>query len=400
MLHVKWLRAGILFAVAATGSISCGETTMTVPNPQSGLVAVPALEQFLNSAQQESRELLIDGRVTNIEWDIAGNPSIILLDGDGVGANYYVSVRSIWTKNRFGENDGFFLLLQWPDRTENRLEHPLVTSADVLSDTGDTLIYCATNDALVNEAYWTRSPAEEDEVTIEFFSDSLGSYPADVWRWGAETTDPATPVSDTEFTGAGLDGDNYGSTYHPGAGWLEDLYDTGASPVRDLGSWTYMNSNTLAGSNVPLFIASKGTRDTRLNRAKPIEYVLWKSVEKPMDRCEYENPIRLDNAGEKDKTWNPGDYVPSFRLSLPDSVTSQADVIGKGLWFEGKWALEIRRDLVTRSIVPLPGGIPQPPWTDDIQMMPGRTYSMRISIFDGTTGATSRSGLIPIYLRP
>ena len=113
---------------------------MTVPNPQSGLVAVPALEQFLNSAQQESRELLIDGRVTNIEWDVAGNPSIILLDGDGVGANYYVSVRSIWTKNRFGENDGFFLLLQWPDRTENRLEHPLVTSADVLSDTGDTLI--------------------------------------------------------------------------------------------------------------------------------------------------------------------------------------------------------------------------------------------------------------------
>lgn len=400
MLHVKWLRAGVLFAIAAAGSISCGETSPTVPNPKTGVVAVQASEQFLNSAQQESRELLIDGRVTNIEWDIAGNPSIILVQGDNHGSNYYVSVRSVWTKDRFGADDGFLLLLQWPDRSEDRLEHPLVTSADVISDTGDSLIDCTIDDTLVRESSWSRSPLREDQVTIDFYSDSLGSYPADVWRWGAETTDPATPVNDTEFTGAALDGDNYGSTYHPGAGWLEDSYDTGGGPIRDAGHYTYQDSNTLPGSNVPLFIASKGTRDTRLNRAKPVEYVLWKSVAKPMGPCEYDNPIRLDNAGERDKTWNPGDYVPSFLLSLPDSTSSQGDVIGKGLWQDGKWALEVRRDLVTRSIVKLSGGILPPPWTDDVQMTPGRTYTMRITIFDGTTGATSRSGLIPVYLRP
>ena len=421
MLHVKWLRAGVLFAVAAAGTISCGENTMTVPNSQNGVISVPATEQFLNSAQQESRELLIDGRMTNIEWDITGNPAVVLVQGDGVGGNYYVTVQSLWTRDRFGATDGFFLLLQWPDRTENRLEHPLVTTANVLADVadtlfntnpagntdtlfiapGDTLINCSTGStALVDEANWSRSPAEEDEITIEFFSDSLGSYPADVWRWGAETTDPATPVNATEFTGAALDGDNYGSTYHPGAGWLEDLYDIGGGPVRDAGAWTYVTENSSSGSNVPFFIASKGTRDTRLNRAKPIEYVLWRSVDKPIGPCEYENPIRLDNAGERDKTWNPGDYVPSFCLSLPDSTSSQADVIGKGAWIDGKWGLEIRRDLVTRSIILDPGGIPKPPWTDDVQMTPGRTYSMRITIFDGTSGAISRSGLIPIYLRP
>jgi hypothetical protein len=417
MLHVKWLRAGILFAIAAAGSISCGETSPTVPNPKTGVIAVPASEQFLNSAQQESRELLIDGRVTNIEWDIAGNPSIILVQGDNPGSNYYVSVRSVWTKDRFGAYDGFLLLLQWADRTENRLEHPLICHANALADApdtvinapgdttfiaiGDTLTDCHTGDnTLVRESSWSRSPAKEDQVTIDFYSDSLGSYPADVWRWGAETTDPATPVNETEFTNAGVDGDNYGSTYHPGAGWLEDSYDTGSGPIRDAGHYTYEDSNTLPGSNVPRFIASKGTRDTRLNRAKPVEFVLWKSVAKPMGPCEVDNPIRLDNAGERDKTWNPEDYVPSFLLSLPDSTTSQADVIGKGAWTDGKWALEIRRDLVTRSIVKLPGGILLPPWTDDVQMTPGRTYSMRISIFDGTTGATSRSGLIPVYLRP
>ncbi len=418
MLQVRWLRAGVLFAVAAAGSISCGETKMTVPNPQSGIVSVAASEQFLNSAQQESRELLIDGRVTDIEWALTGQPSIILVDGAGTGGNYYVSVRSLWTKNRFGDNDGFLLLLQWPDRTENRLEHPLVTNANVIADepdtiyatnppdttyiaVGDTLIDCTKgNTTLTDESSWTRSPAEEDEVTIEFFSDANGSYPADVWRWGAETTDPATPVSDTEFAGAAASGDNYGSTTHPGAGYLEDLFDIGGGPVRDPGNYTYMNDNFAPGSNVPLNIVSKGVRDTRLNRAKPVDYVLWKSVEEPMTACHLQNPIRLDNAGERDKTWNPGDYVPSFRLTLPDSVTSQADVIGKGAWLDGKWALEIRRDLVTRSITAIASGVPAPPWTDDIQMVPGRTYSIRITIFDGTTGATSRSGLVPIYLRP
>jgi hypothetical protein len=286
--------------------------------------------------------------------------------------------------------------LQWPDRTENRLEHPLVTSADVISDAGDSLIDCSTDNALVRESSWSRSPDREDQVTIDFYSDSLGSYPADVWRWGAETTDPATPVNPTEFTGAPLTGEDYGSTYHPGAGWLEDLYDTGGGAVRDAGHYTYEDSNTLPGSNVPLFIASKGTRDVRLNRGKPTEFVLWKYTAKPMGPCEVDNPIRLDNAGERDKTWNPGDYVPSFQLSLPDSTSSQADVIGKGLWQDGKWALEIRRDLVTRK---LGGGIAEPPWTDDVQMTPGRTYAMRITIFDGTTGATSRSGLIPISLK-
>jgi hypothetical protein len=126
---------------------------------------------------------------------------------------------------------------------------------------------------------------------------------------------------------------------------------------------------------------------------------LWNYTAKPHTRCQYENPIRLDNAGERDKTWNPGDYVPSFLLDLPDSTTSQADVIGKGAWLDGKWALEIRRDLVARSIIK-DGGVARPPWTDDIQMVPGRTYSMRITIYDGATGSTSRSGLIPIYLRP
>ena len=94
-------------------------------------------------------------------------------------------------RHKFGETDGFYLLLEWPDRIENRLEQPLVTSADVLSDTGDTLIDCS-SDALIRESSWSRSPLKEDQLSIELFSDSLGSYPADVWRWGAETTDPCT----------------------------------------------------------------------------------------------------------------------------------------------------------------------------------------------------------------
>lgn len=399
MFRAGTVRAGILFAIAAAGTISCGETKFTQPNPKTDVVSVQGFERFLNSAQRESRELLIDGRVTNIEWDLTGNPSVILMQGAAGGASgsYYVLVRSLWTLNQFGETDAFYLLLQWPDRTENRLREPLVTSADVLSDLGDTLIDCRVDDTLVRETSWSRSTEQEDQAVIELFSDSLGSYPADVWRWGAETTDPVTPVNGTEFIGAVTDGDTLGSTTHPGAGFLEDLYDVGGSPVRDVGDWTYMHDNHNPGSNVPLFIASKGTRDTRLNRAKPTQYVLWRSVQKPFGACEIFNPIREDDAGVRDKTWNPGDYVSSFSASFP--TESQLDVIGKGLWLAGKWALEVRRDLITRF--PPAGqqqvGNPRP---DDVPLVPGRHYMMRITIYDGATKTSSQSSLVPIYLRP
>ncbi len=399
MFRAGIVRAGILIAIAAAGTISCGKSKLTQPNPKSDVVAVRGFERFLNSSQRESRELLIDGRVTNIEWDLTGNPSVILLQGGaGGGGNYYVLVRSLWTINQFNETDGFYLLLEWPDRTENRLQEPLITSADVLSDVGgDTLIHCQTNDTLIRESSWSRSSDQEDQVTIEMFSDSLGSFPADVWRWGAETTDLCTPVNGTEFVGANTTGDTLGATTHPGAGYFEDLYDMGGGPVRDVGNWTYILTNHNPGSNVPLFIVSKGTRDSRLNRAKPSQYVVWSYVEKPMGPCELNNPMREDDAGVRDKSWNPGDYVPSFRTSMPTG--SQRDVIGKGAWLAGKWALEVRRDLIARQ-PPDSSQVQGDPWPDDVQLVPGRRYLMRITIYDGATKTSSRSSLIPVYLRP
>jgi hypothetical protein len=400
MFRARFIRAGILFAMAAAGTISCGETKFTQPNPKGDVVAVQAFERFLNSSQRESRELLIDSRVTNIEWDLTGNPSVILMQGGGRGGSYYVLVRSLWTLNEFGETDGFYLLLQWPDRTENRLEEPLVTSADVFSDFGDTLINCRLgDDTLVRESSWSRSSKQEDELWIELYSDSTASFPADVWRWGAETTDPVTPVNMAEFAGA-ADGDSLGSTSHPGAGFLEDLYDMGGVAFRDFGDWTYMHENHNPGSNVPLFIASKGSRDTRLNRGHPTQYVLWRRVQKAFGPCEIFNPIREDDAGVRDKSWNPGDYVPSFSASFPSE--SQLDVIGKGAWLDGKWALEIRRDLTTLFQPPDIDGVRPPPRPrpDDVQLVPGRRYMMRITIYDGASKMSSQSQLFPIYLRP
>jgi hypothetical protein len=396
MISSKSIRAGILVAIAAAGSFSCGgETEFTQPNPQSDIVAVQTSEIFLNSPQQETRELLIDGRVTDIEWNLTGNPSIVLMEGvSGGGGNYYVSVRSMWTVDRFGAPDGILFLLQWPDLTEDRLEEPLVTSADVVSDQGDTLD-CAVDDALIREENWTRSGLQEDEVKIEFFSDELGSYPKDVWRWGASTTDFSSPVSATEFTGA-LGVDDAGSTEHPSASTMEDFFDMGGGALRDSGLTTYIPNHT-PGSNVPRRIVDKGTRDSRFNRGKPVPFVVWESVSKPFTKCELLNPIRIDEASERDKTWNPEDYVPSHRSRL--AKDSQADVLAKSGWIAGKWALEVRRDLIPRP-PDLLGGVPAPPWDDDVQIEPGRRYLMRISVTDGTTKATSRSPLVPVYLKP
>jgi len=64
----------------------------------------------------------------------------------------------------------------------------------------------------------------------------------------------------------------------------------------------------------------------------------------------------------------------------------------------GKWALEIRRDLTTRPAYDQPP--PPAPWSDDIQLVPGHRYMMRITVYDGSSKTSSRSQLFPIYLRP
>ncbi|HEX5030926.1 MAG TPA: hypothetical protein VFX78_05660 [Candidatus Eisenbacteria bacterium] len=403
----KMLRTGILCAVLAATSLSCGETQPTEPDPVSSITAVRANERFLNSPQGESRELLIDGRVTDIEWAVTGDASVIRMHNEGGerGGTYYLSVRSLWTVDESHQNvpDGILFLLQWPDRTENRLHMPLVTTADVVDDaTGDTLIDCTTgNTDLVKAANWTiNRNIQEDEVLVEVFSSPSGSYPKDLWRWGAETTDPATPVNPTEFTGAVDDSDAVGSVDHPGGSYMEDLYDNGSGPVRDAGNWTYMLANHDSGNYVPLKIASKNPREIRLNRGKPTITVIWNTVAKTFGACETFNPIRLDNPTQVDKTWNPGDYQPSFRLILP--TQSQVDVVARGAWAMGKWGLELRRDLITHFPPVIINGVenPGPPRPDDIQLVPGGHYAVRFTIVDGTTKARSVSDLIPIYLRP
>ncbi|HET9253008.1 MAG TPA: hypothetical protein VFP58_12920 [Candidatus Eisenbacteria bacterium] len=396
MISSKSIRAGILIAIATAGTLSCGESEFTQPNPKSDIVAVRTSEKFLNSPGEESRELLIDGRVTDIEWNVTGDPSIVLMEGvSGEGASYYVSVRSMWTLDEFGAPDGIFFLLQWPDLTEDRFEEPLVTNVDVVSPT-DTLD-CATDNRLVREESWRRSDLQEDELTIELFSDDLGSYPKDVWRWGASTTDFASPVNPTEWQGAEQDGDAFGANLHPSASTMVDSYDTGGGAVTDTDSLPFVPNHAL-GSSVPAKITDKGTRDSRLNRGKPVEYVVWNSVSKVLARCETLNPIRLDDASQFEKSWNPGDYVPSYRLRV--ATGSQSDVLAKASYIGGKWALEVRRDLITRPDDEDGDGVPDPPRPDDVHLEPGRRYVMRVTIMEGRTKAVSRSGLVPIYLDP
>jgi Ethylbenzene dehydrogenase len=396
MLSGKMLRTGILCAVIAATGLSCGENQPTEPDPISDITAVKGNEVFLNSPQQETRELLIDGRATDIEWAITGDASIIRMHNEAGerGGTYYLSVRSLWTLPRLSRASGILFLLQWPDPTANLLHMPLVTTADVVADNGDTLIDCTTgNTALVNPANWTiNRNIQEDEVTIEVFSTQTGGYPKDVWRWGANTTDPGNPVNGTEFTAAGPDSAH--SLEHPNGSYMEDFYDNGSGPVRDLGDYSYMLANHESTDYVPLKIVGKNPREVRFNRGKPISRVIWETVAKDFGPCETINPIRVDDATKNDKTWNPGDYQPSFR-TLP-STKSQADVVARGAWNMGKWTLEIRRDLIAAPADTAQGG----PWPDDIPLVPGQHYAVRFTIVDGTTKARSVSDLIPIYLRP
>jgi hypothetical protein len=381
------IRAGILFAILPWFAISCGTKTATQPGLTESITAMPAPEQFLTSAQGESRELLINGHPTPIEWNIAGPPTFVLMHGEGGAGDFYMSIRSVWSTDRFGAPAAMYFLLQWPDLSASVLERPVVNdSVDILDDQGNLLVDCrAGNDALLRPTSWHRSNIEEDQAVVEIFSDSLGSYPADNWRWGAATTDPVFPSSTVEFANAANDGDSLGQFTHPAAGVMEDRYDTGTGPVDDEGRLCFRENFTLYPNGiVPKFIASKGSRDTRLNRGHPVAYTIWSYVHAQLSACDSLNPVRIDDSGVRDKTWNPGDYVPSYELIFP--TLSQFDVLARGGWDAGKWNLEIRRRLAT-------------PWPDDVELVPGRTYMMRVTVYDASSTRGSRSALLPLKLR-
>src|SRR6266850_8546649 len=146
----KLFRVGILFAVLPWLAISCGETKPTQPDLASFVVAPAAPERFETSSQREARELLVDARPTPIEWNVAGNPNYFLASGrGGGGGDFYVSVRSLWSHDRFGNEKAFYLLIQWPDLTRNLLERPIVNdSIDIFDDQGHRLVDCTTNDII------------------------------------------------------------------------------------------------------------------------------------------------------------------------------------------------------------------------------------------------------------
>jgi hypothetical protein len=323
------------------------------------------------------------------------------MQGVNGGGDFLLGLRSLWSYDRFGAPSGIYFLLQWPDPSQSVLERPIVNdSVDVFNDLGVANFDCATDDRLLRPTSWHRSSLEEDQIVIEIYSDSLGSYPADNWRWGAATTDPVFPTSNVEFVGAVED--TLGQTTHPASGFMEDRYDVGGGPVDDQGRVTYHdNFHLYPNGIVPDSIASKGVRDTRLNRGKPAAYTIWGYVAKPLGQCDLDNPVRVDDSSEHDKSWNPGDYVPSLILRFP--TLSQLSVLARGAWTAGKWNLEVRRDLISYDKrADVNGNNPNLwiPWSDDVPLVPGRHYAMRVTIYDASSTRGSRSPLIPLYLKP
>jgi hypothetical protein len=395
MLRSNLVRGGILCVFLCFGVLSCGRTTPSQPDLPTRIVAAPTTDVFTGSQQLETRELLIDGRATDIEWNVAP-PTVVLLKGDGErGGDYFISVRTLWSYNPFNQDSvAFYLCLQWPDPNADKLESPLVTRVNWTDPDGNSLVDCTTSDPLHDPANWFMDTSKhEDQVEVELYSDANGAYPADKWRWGAETTDPATPVNPTETPTAGAD-ETRGSTLHPTGGWSEDFYNSGSGWVRDSGDPVYV-PNYAGGSFVPLFVASKGTRDIRLNRSKPTSLIIWKYVDRAFasngEPCDSLNPIRLDDASARDKTWHAGDYAPSFVTQMPDG--SQADLVSRGGWDRGKWALEIRRRLVPADS----SGTPHP---DDIQLHSGQTYGIRFRVYNASKTVSSVSAILPLYLKP
>ncbi len=71
-------------------------------------------------------------------------------------------------------------------------------------------------------------------------------------------------------------------------------------------------------------------------------------------------------------------------------------MLARGNWLAGKWNLEIRRNLTT--VDSLSAGLP--PRLDDVQLVAGRHYKVRVTVYDASSTKGSQSILLPFYLKP
>jgi hypothetical protein len=77
---------------------------------------------------------------------------------------------------------------------------------------------------------------------------------------------------------------------------------------------------------------------------------------------------------------------------------SQADVVSRGGWERGKWSLELRRLLQSRD---RDGTTTRgAPHLDDIELHSGRTYGVRIRIYNASKTRSSESPILPLYIKP
>jgi len=92
--------------------------------------------------------------------------------------------------------------------------------------------------------------------------------------------------------------------------------------------------------------------------------------------------------------------IPAFVSGFPDSADqySQVDVLARAGFDTGKWSLEMRRLLEPRS--PDVNGVRSPARTDDVVLLPGHTYGLRVTVYNATKTRGSASAIIPLYIRP
>lgn len=417
----RWLIAGMFGAGLAMAWAGCSEEVPSEPMASETNVIVA----FYQSEESfEEAKICLDGEQLDLEWGSEFTPErpfthVRLSAQEGLGnpgPPRYLSMKAVYT------DTDLYLLLRWPDTTEDTykdifiyqgpdLSDPIVREASVGGTTVlDTLERLGCEDSLVTAVWW-KQVGDDDKIAIAWeLWPSVGSaglfvdvgcqacchgdvVPVfghmdkgrlDMWVWLAGRTDPIRRIF------CELDDPDDATQGIPG--YLDDCYlDALGGITPDVGDPGYM-PNFIEGMGMPRWIYRRDDdpffepADPDLarnesgelgkpNNRLPFEY-LWREEKDiyylPLAPCDTLNDTKTPDA----EKWEPGDVVAGYMLTYPSE--SRADVRGKGLFGEdlGIWTLELSRPLDTEH-----------EQADDVIFEPeaGKQYCFTISVFDAST---------------
>lgn len=310
------------------------------------------------TAEKTGEAITIDGYANEASW--AGARELVIAARDRITGTVDVTLKALYDENYI------YIYATWPDPTENTIRDTWIYDADKgwqrWSEAGNEM---AKNEDRILFIWNIDESVEGFNVAgcaitchgDRHYTNAEGER-TDTWQWRASVTNPAGYVEDKYWDNTAKEG-TYSEAREAGR-HIDEVTIVG---------YTGQDAQAVSGgyrdNSQSVLIDGSAVKIPRYYQPSPTDETDAKFL--------FQGEIERGKAVEvtKDTTVENGTTVPGYILERP--VGSQGDIASKGVWLDGGWHVELKRELDTGH-------------DDDVLFDITKIYRFGVAVCDNTGG--------------